>query len=188
MKKYLVGLALLATGALALAGVNGFFVHTNTTEFCISCHTMQGNHDEYRETVHYKNRSGVQTQCADCHVPVDFLPRLAAKVNAVKDIYHQLVGTVDTRDKFEARRWDMANRVWARMKASDSRECRSCHQLQNMALGEQSRSARKRHEQAPANGKTCIDCHKGVVHQLPDEPDETDGEIADGDEAQDDEA
>jgi len=65
-----------------------------------------------------------------------------------------------------AHRWDMANRVWAKMKASDSRECRSCHGFAHMDLTEQSRSARSKHGNAPDKGQTCIDCHKGIAHDM----------------------
>lgn len=172
MKKILVGLALFIAGAIALAGVNGFFAYTNRMEFCISCHSMKGNYEEYQETVHFKNGSGVQAECADCHVPKQFLPKIAAKIYAVKDIYHEVIGTVDTPEKFEAHRWDMATRVWAKMKATDSRECRNCHDFNDMDLSAQGRSARSKHSRAPMQGKTCIDCHKGIAHLQPDEPED----------------
>lgn len=189
MKKYIIGFALFVGGALALAGVNGFFAYTNTTEFCISCHTMQWNYEEYKETIHFKNRVGVQAGCADCHVPKEFFPKVAAKIIAVKDIYHQILGTVDTPEKFEAHRWDMANRVWDKMKATDSRECRTCHDYEDMDFSVQGRSARSKHEQAPMRGKTCIECHQGIAHQMPEEPyDEEEyvdeEESADGNEAE----
>jgi cytochrome c-type protein NapC len=41
-----------------------------------------------------------------------------------------------------------------------------------MDLKEQDRSARKKHKKiAKGSGKTCIDCHKGVAHEIPKEPD-----------------
>jgi cytochrome c-type protein NapC len=43
-----------------------------------------------------------------------------------------------------------------------------------MALDEQDRSARARHSNAPDRGDTCIDCHKGVAHELPEEPEAID--------------
>ena len=67
---------------------------------------------------------------------------------------------------------DMASRVWEKMRANDSRECRSCHAWDSMDMSEQDRSARKRHGRARDEGKTCIDCHKGIAHEEPDEPDE----------------
>ncbi len=159
-------------GAAALASVNGFFSYTNELEFCTSCHSMQTNLAEYKETVHYKNASGVRAVCSDCHVPKQFSAKLHAKIMAVKDIYHELAGTVDTPEKYEARRWQLANRVWDKMKATDSRECRTCHSFDSMNFDVQASMAQKRHQKAQDAGKTCIDCHKGIAHHEPSPPDE----------------
>ena len=98
---------------------------TNEMEFCTSCHSMKINLEEYKKTVHYKSASGVRATCSDCHVPKEFGPKMVAKILASKDVLHEILGTIDTPEKFEAHRWNMANRVWAKMQASDSRECRS---------------------------------------------------------------
>jgi cytochrome c-type protein NapC len=61
------------------------------------------------------------------------------------------------------------------MKASDSRECRNCHSWDGMSSEVQKASVYKKHMAAKDGGKTCIDCHKGIAHQLPKEyrdPDE----------------
>jgi cytochrome c-type protein NapC len=168
----MVLLAGFLIGAAALASVNGFFSYTNELEFCTSCHSMQTNLTEYQETVHYKNASGVRAVCSDCHVPKQFGPKLHAKIMAVKDIYHELSGTVDTPEKYEARRWQLANAVWDRMKSTDSRECRSCHAFTSMDLAVQTSLAQKKHQKAQESGKTCIDCHKGIAHHEPLPPDE----------------
>lgn len=170
MKKILFGVILLLAGAAALAGVNGFFAYTNRMEFCTSCHTMRWNFEEYKETIHFKNPSGVQATCADCHVPKEFFAKVKAKIIATKDIYHQIMGTVDTKEKFEEHRWEMANRVWDKMRETDSRTCRNCHDFENMDLSGQSRIARNKHGRAPTEGKTCIDCHQGIAHHEPEVP------------------
>jgi cytochrome c-type protein NapC len=36
----------------------------------------------------------------------------------------------------------------------------------------QSAQARKKHEKAAKEGETCIECHRGVAHEEPMEPDE----------------
>lgn len=167
--------AIFVLGMVAFAGVNTFFALTNDMDFCTSCHSMKINLEEYKETVHYKNASGVRATCSDCHVPKSFFPKLGAKIMAAKDVYHWILGTVDTKEKFDAYRWDMASRVWAKMKATDSRECRTCHAFDSMDLSAQDRSARKKHPRAQMQGKTCIDCHKGIAHEEPDEPDEPEG-------------
>ncbi|MEW8333607.1 MAG: NapC/NirT family cytochrome c [Candidatus Thiodiazotropha sp.] len=167
--------AIIFIGGIVFSGLFSMgLAYTNEMEFCTSCHSMKVNLEEFKETVHYKNASGVQATCADCHVPKPFIPKMIAKVVAAKDVYHEIMGTIDTKEKYEAHRWDMASRVWEKMRASDSRECRSCHEFTNMDLSEQDRSARKRHPKAMDEGKACIDCHKGVAHEEPDEPDEPD--------------
>lgn len=168
-----IGLIIFFIGAASYGGLNTFFHYTNRMEFCISCHSMKINYEEYKDTLHYKNAVGVQATCADCHVPKDFFPKLYAKLMAAKDVYHELMGTVDSKEKYEQRRWHMANLVWDKMRANDSRECRGCHDYENMDLSEQSRMARKKHTRAPLEGKTCIDCHAGIAHTEPMEP-ETD--------------
>ena len=160
------------TGMIAAGFFNMGLSHTNQTEFCTSCHSMQIPLQELEERIHWKNASGVHAGCADCHVPKPFFPKMVAKVMAAKDVYHELLGTIDTPEKYEAMRWDMASRVWAKMKATDSRECRSCHGFAHMDLTAQTRTARSRHGNAPDKGETCIDCHKGIAHEEPDEPEE----------------
>jgi cytochrome c-type protein NapC len=96
-----------------------------------------------------------------------------------------LAGTVDTKEKYEARRWEMASRVWDKMKASDSRECRSCHDFENMDFSAQGRMASKKHTRAQTGGKTCIDCHKGIAHYEPLPPEEWVSAEADGAAAED---
>jgi cytochrome c-type protein NapC len=172
---FIVILVFLA-GIVAAGLFNVGLATTNETEFCTGCHTMQIPLKELQENVHYKNASGVQATCTDCHVPKPFIPKMIAKVMASKDVYHEIMGTIDTPEKYEAMRWDMATRVWDKMKASDSRECRSCHDFRNMDLTEQDRSARAKHGNAEDKGQTCIDCHKGVAHEEPDEPDDLEEE------------
>ena len=48
-----------------------------------------------------------------------------------------------------------------------NRECRNCHDRDSMAQQTQTVSAGVMHGQAESWGKTCIDCHTGVVHALP---------------------
>ncbi|MEA7581093.1 NapC/NirT family cytochrome c, partial [Salmonella enterica subsp. enterica serovar Anatum] len=43
----------------------------DTTEFCVSCHSMQPVYQEYKQSVHFQNASGVRAECHDCHIPPD---------------------------------------------------------------------------------------------------------------------
>ena len=158
---------LFVAGIAAWAGFNHVLETTNTEEFCISCHEMKINYDEYRLTTHASSRTGVRASCPDCHVPKSFGPKMYAKMRASKDVYHNLLGTIDTPEKYEARRLEMAEAVWARMKEGNSRGCRSCHRAQGFDYAQQSRRAAEVHQEGLNKGQTCIDCHKGVAHRLP---------------------
>ncbi len=157
-------------GVVFWGGFNTALALTNEEEFCISCHEMRDNvYQELKETIHYSNRSGVRATCPDCHVPKEWTYKIIRKIQASKEVWGKITGIVDTREKFNGHRRAMADREWARMKANDSRECRNCHDFQSMDYSEQGRRSVAQHQDALATGeKTCIDCHKGIAHQLPD--------------------
>jgi len=158
----------IVCGVIVLAiGANTFINYTNSTEFCVSCHSMKRNYEEYKVSVHYKNASGVQASCADCHVPKELGPKFYAKIVAVKDVYHEIVGTINTPEKFDERKMYLAERVWEKMQATDSRECRNCHDFRSMDYAKQGRRALNQHTKGFDQGKTCIDCHKGIAHSPP---------------------
>jgi cytochrome c-type protein NapC len=168
----------VGAGVIFWGGFNTAMEASNDMAFCIGCHEMRETvYKEYKESMHYRNTSGVQATCADCHVPREWVHKVVRKVKATNELYHKALGTIDTPEKFEARRWLMANRVWDNMRATDSRECRNCHDFTAMDLDEQDRSARKKHAKAEEQGKTCIDCHKGIAHDYPRRP-ETDEAVA----------
>jgi cytochrome c-type protein NapC len=155
-------------GVIFWGGFNWSMEMTNTEKFCISCHEMKDNvYEEYTETVHYLNGSGVRAVCTDCHVPKEWVHKVVRKVQATSELYHKLVGSISTKEKFEAKRLELAKRVWATMKATDSRECRNCHDNESMDFDKQESRSADRHEEGFDEGKTCIDCHKGIAHKLP---------------------
>ena len=164
-------------GVLFWGGFNTAMEATNTETFCISCHEMKDNvYMEYQETIHYNNRTGVRATCPDCHVPKDWTHKMIRKVQASKELWGKMVGTIDTREKFEAKRLELARNEWKRMKASDSRECRNCHSFESMNKDSQKQRARKQHEMALEDNMTCIDCHKGIAHHKPEGMTEEDEE------------
>lgn len=162
----LLGLGFVG-GILFWGAFNTGMEATNTEAFCSSCHAPIVA--EIRETIHYSNRSGVRAICSDCHVPHDWTDKIIRKVQASKELVAYALGTIGTLEKFHARRGYLANREWQRMKANDSRECRNCHDFDFMDFSEQGRRSVAQHSTALASGeKTCVDCHKGIAHRLPD--------------------
>jgi len=173
--RYAIGTLLVAGGVggvIFWGGFNTFMEYTNKMEFCISCHEMRAAvFEEYKQTVHYQNTSGVRAICSDCHVPKAWEAKLWRKIQATfKELPHKILGSIDTPEKFEAKRLELAESVWASMKATDSRECRNCHDLAVMTLDTQKRRARVQHEDAKKSGETCIDCHQGIAHKEPKKP------------------
>ena len=80
-----------------------------------------------------------------------------------------LFGSIDSRERFVDHRFELALHEWARFKANDSLECRNCHSAESMDITKQSPRAAVAHQRFLFNGeKTCIDCHKGIAHHLPD--------------------
>ncbi len=156
-------------GILFWGGFNTAMEMTNNEQFCISCHEMKDNvYEEYKETVHYSNRTGVRATCPDCHVPKEWIYKVRRKIQASNELLHKVLGSIDTREKFEAKRLELARHVWKTMKETDSRECRNCHDYESMDYPSQSRRSMNNHVRGFDEGKTCIDCHKGIAHQLPE--------------------
>ena len=155
------------TALVSVATFNTAMEYTNTMEFCVSCHTDDA-YPEYQATVHFSNASGVQADCASCHLPQEFGPKIVRKIVASREVWAHVTGKVDTPEKFNAHRREMAEREWNRMVANDSAECRSCHTEDAMDLSLQSLIAQDAHTRGKETGETCISCHKGIAHQLPD--------------------
>ena len=156
------------SGIIFWGGFNTAMEATNTEAFCIGCHEMKDNvYQEYKDTVHYSNRTGVRATCPDCHVPKPWIHKMVRKVQASNELLHKALGTIDTAEKFEEKRLQLAQNVWRSMEKTDSRECRNCHDYESMDFVEQQRRAVSSHSKGLEEGKTCINCHKGIAHSLP---------------------
>ena len=163
-------------GIIFWGGFNTAMEATNKLEFCIGCHEMRDTvFQEYKTTIHYSNRTGVRAICSDCHVPKDWTHKLIRKIQASQEVWGKITGYIDTPEKFESHRMELATHEWARMKATNSIECRNCHNFDAMSSDVQKQSVYNKHMKAKDEGKSCIDCHKGIAHKLPKEyvdPDE----------------
>jgi cytochrome c-type protein NapC len=156
----------MIVGVIFWGGFNTAMEATNTLTFCISCHEMEENvFREYEETTHYTNSSGVRATCSDCHVPDPWVYKVIRKIQASNELVHKVLGSIDTPEKFDEKRLTMAKKVWHAMKATDSRECRNCHNFDSMNPEDQKGRARKQHINGMEAGNTCIDCHKGIAHK-----------------------
>ena len=167
-----VGSFFFAAGIIFWGGFNTVLEATNTLEFCIGCHEMNSTvYPEYKQTIHYSNRTGVRAVCSDCHVPKDWTHKMVRKIQASGEVWGKITGVIDTPQKFEVKRYEFATRAWTRVVTTDSIECRNCHHIDSMDPGKQTEKAQRRHAKAKVEGKTCIECHFGIAHKEPVGPD-----------------
>ena len=165
--KIVAALCLMGLGAGTLWGSQWIMHKTSTPEFCVSCHSMDYPRQEWEGSKHFANAKGIRAECADCHIPQEGWHYVKAKFIALKDLYFEAVGKLDSKEKYEQHRAELAQAVWDDLKATDSGTCRSCHSFDAMELSQQTKLAKQMHIEANANKQTCIDCHKGIAHFLP---------------------
>ena len=148
-------------GIIFWGGFNTALEVTNTEKFCTGCHEMRDNvFAELKSTIHFSNRSGVRASCPDCHVPHNWTDKIARKMQASKEVWGHLFGTIDTREKFRDHRLELALHEWARFKANDSLECRNCHSAESMDITKQSPRA--------SIGASALPVHRREdLHRLP---------------------
>jgi len=172
LKKHIkIGLSFSATLIILAVTLSSVALHPalSTTEFCVSCHEMETPLAEVQETSHFNSSTGVRAECSSCHIPEGLVPALFAKIDALRHVYGHYLGTLSSDEKYEDARLRMAERVWDDMKAHDSRECRSCHKQEAFVFGEfKNHNDAMRMAEGLEEGETCIDCHKGLVHPMPD--------------------
>ncbi|WP_318432906.1 NapC/NirT family cytochrome c [Photobacterium leiognathi] len=146
-----------------------FALHKSSeTEFCISCHSMTIPYNDYIKSPHYANQHGVSAQCKDCHInEKSNIEYLTAKLGGIKDIWFETTGKIDSKEKYEEHRMEMAQTVWKQMEANNSATCRSCHDYDKMNFDKMSAKAKQQMQIAASKNQSCIDCHKGIAHSLP---------------------
>ncbi|MEE4384333.1 MAG: NapC/NirT family cytochrome c [Pseudomonadales bacterium] len=165
----LVGGLGLAAGLVISAGTTSVIRQTNTTEFCVSCHVYENFYEEFQQSEHFRNATGVQASCASCHLPHDnWASMIAAKAHSgFKDVWAYTLGGIDTPEDFEARRAVLARDIWEQYERNDSQFCRHCHEPEAWDLQAQSAMARGAHQSVVDGDATCIACHKGIAHSIP---------------------
>ena len=164
-------LAGFVAGVVFWGGFNTALELTNTEKFCTGCHEMRDNvFAELKSTIHFSNRSGVRASCPDCHVPHNWTDKIARKMQASKEVWGHLFGSIDTREKFN----DQPARTGAaRMGAVQGQRLAGMPQLPQLRSRWTSPSNRRAHR-----WRTSASCslarrpastrHKGIAHHLPD--------------------
>ena len=140
-------------GIIFWGGFNTAMEATSTMGFCISCHEMRNSvYEEYKKTVHYSNRTGVRAICSDCHVPKEWTAKLMRKIEATfNEVPHKIMGTVDTPEKFEAKRLELAkHEVGAPQEERLARSAATRHEYEGNVEGAQTPTAWRSNTRAPS--------------------------------------
>jgi|SRR6056297_2147014 len=172
--KWLLGIPIggfiaFVAGAIGISAFNYTLHATSTTEFCFECHSHELNiRPEYEASNHAMNASGVRAECADCHLPKPWHRYVWTKIVVSLDIIPELQGVISTPEKYAERRGHLKKKVWIEYKENNSEFCMHCHQWEHMAAEEQSRMASRMHTRAQEKGQSCIDCHRGLAHDMND--------------------
>jgi cytochrome c-type protein NapC len=165
-----VAIFFFMSGILYMRTFDWTMAVTNTEQFCIGCHEMEDNvYPAYKQSIHYSNRSGVRAVCSDCHVPHKWSDKIIRKVQASKEVWGKITGFINTPEKFAEHRLELAQREWQRFRKNDSLECRNCHDQSYFDFAMQDAPGEFMHKSMIDTGQfTCIDCHKGIAHELPE--------------------
>ncbi len=156
-------------GVIFWASFMGGVKYAETDSFCTSCHEMKQPYQELTRSPHFSNELGIQASCGNCHVPPTFVAGMWRHIQAYAEVWGHMRGELNTPAKYEAHRALLAQKIWTELKANDSAECRSCHTPTQMAFAKQPPDAASAHQSMQQYGTTCIDCHQGVAHTLPQE-------------------
>lgn len=148
-----VGMLMLLTAAVRYA---------TTNEFCTSCHSMTFAHEEYKKSRHYSSASGVRAGCADCHVGRG-VKRLGVFGQLFSDYWIELTNPIATEQEWEKRRPELAKEVREEMnRCRESSTCLGCHNPESIRPDNERK--RNAHNRIKGEGKSCIECHKNLVH------------------------
>ena len=79
-------------------------------------------------------------------MPKEWIHKIVRKIKASNELYHKALGTIDTPEKFEDKRLELAMTEWERMKATDTCECRNCHNFAQMVLDKQDERSADQHD------------------------------------------
>lgn len=160
----LAGLGAMFVLSLSFVAAEELNIRGNSTEFCISCHSMRTHvYEEFKQSKHYQTATGVRPQCGSCHVSKRFWPAVYDHATGTHDLISEFTKDWKNPGYFEANRARMAEKVRLKMLAEDSATCRTCHEM--AAIKPQRARGQRAHEAAQKEGKTCIACHYNLVHK-----------------------
>lgn len=159
------GLVAVAVLGISFVVAEEFNIRGNSTGFCISCHSMNAYvYEEFKQSKHFTNASGVRPECGQCHVAKRFWPAVYDHMMGTHDLISEYTNDWSDPANFEAKRTKMAEKARLKIFAEDSHTCRECHKFE--AIAPTRKRGERAHEDARVKGNTnCIACHYNLVHK-----------------------
>ena len=161
---------LLAIGFLFGAGVVMALYQTSvyfsTNDSCAICHVHPHAHETWQLSSHVNNKSGVMTNCVDCHLPPqsDTWSHYTAKLKlGVRDVWGFM--TKDTADFDWAAKSELENAI----KYIPNESCKACHQnIFPEGITDDGITAHLYYDENETKlNLQCISCHLDVGHYNP---------------------
>lgn len=131
---------------------------TSSVDFCtVNCHEMASSFQEWQTSSHYNNDTGVVAECADCHLPTGFVPKIKAKIYfGIRDTYVHYFGDPENLDRKRL--------AESAAKSITNGSCMACHK--NLFPSGLPRGGFLAHSRIKKTGKgRCVKCHRQMVHQ-----------------------
>jgi nitrate/TMAO reductase-like tetraheme cytochrome c subunit len=178
LRRCLGCLILFSAGVVFVALTNQLVVWSSSDAYCAGvCHSMSWANTAYQRGPHYTNHVGVRASCGDCHIPYDaahataieYVELLLFKTDrGVKDTWHELTGSIATKNEWEKRRPALRATFESYLTRHNYITCRGCHALQSFA-GPRSQMKLVIHQGlARQNDYNCLACHSNIAHVYAD--------------------
>lgn len=139
---------------------------TSTNESCEACHVHPHATDSWKLSVHHNSKSGVPTDCVDCHLPPkgNFKHFIAKSKMGVKDMFaYMLQDSTDFN-------WEAKKELGYAQKIVYNESCEKCHtNLFPSRINDEGIAAHLYYmENAKNMDLQCISCHIDVGHYDPE--------------------
>lgn len=152
-------------GCAAVISVNKVFYVTSTNESCSACHMHPHAEATWKKSVHHNSKSGVVTNCVDCHLPPkgDFAHFKAKVSTGVKDLVSYMMNdSVDIN-------WEAKRTLENASKFVYNESCINCHiNIFPSGLTDEGITAHLYYEENKEKlDLQCISCHMDAGHYDP---------------------
>ena len=141
-------------------------VYFSTNDSCAMCHVHPHAHESWRLSKHVNNKSGVTTNCVDCHLPPqkDTWSHYTAKLKlGARDVWGYL--TKDSTDF----NWEMKSELEYAVKYIPNESCKECHQnIFPQGISDDGITAHLHYDENETKlNLQCISCHLDAGHYNP---------------------